>query len=211
MKRASTPPAHFDALYASRGDPWNLASSPYEDAKYRTTVAQLGRRRFRSGVELGCSIGVLTVRLADACDALLGVDCADQALAQARRRCAGLPHVRFANMILPEQWPDGTFDLIVLSEILYFWDALDIARAARRTVGSLEPGGLLLTVNWRGPNDGALPGDTAAEHFLGALPDDWERAESHAFDAYRIDGAWRPATPAPTTPAPTTPAPTTRA
>lgn len=197
MQRGSTPPEHFDALYSSRGDPWNLAGSPYEDAKYRTTVAQLGPRRFRRGLEVGCSIGVLTARLADACDALLGVDCAGQALAEARHRCAALPHVRFARLILPEQWPEGVFDLIVLSEILYFWDATDIALAARRTIASLAEGGLVLTVNWRGPNDGALPGDTAAEHFLRGLPRDWESAQSLAFDAYRIDGAWRPCGSAP--------------
>jgi SAM-dependent methyltransferase len=189
--RPSATPAHFDALYAAHPDPWNLATSPYEAGKYAATIGTLGERRFAAGLEVGCAIGVLTEKLAARCATLLAIDCADAALAAARNRCAGLHHVRFERRTLPGQWPRGQFDLIVLSEILYFWNQADLACAARCTGSGLLPGGLVLLVNWLGPNDGALPGDAAATLFLAGLPASWRRSESIRHAHYRIDVAER--------------------
>ena len=65
---------HFRRLYARSADPWGFRTSGYEQEKYRRTIATLGERRFRSGFEPGCSIGVLTRMLATRCDALLAAD-----------------------------------------------------------------------------------------------------------------------------------------
>ena len=53
-------PAFFDALDDRDPDPWNFASSPYEAAK---DDYDRGARRapVLTGLEVGCSIGVLTV------------------------------------------------------------------------------------------------------------------------------------------------------
>ena len=141
---------YFDALYARDPDPWGFRIRPYEAAKYDDTVAALEGRRFRRGVEIGCSIGELTGRLGPACDALLGVDIAEAALAQARRRNADAPHIQFARMTIPAQVPPGRFDLIVLSEVLYYFSVEDLARVARWVCGVLEPGGAALLVHWLG-------------------------------------------------------------
>jgi SAM-dependent methyltransferase len=149
-------------------------------------------RRFASALEIGCSIGVLTARLAPHCDRILAVDCAQTALASAGQRLGTSGSVQFARMVLPGEWPAGWFDLVMLSEILYFWDERDIALAARRVARCLLPGGLALVVNWRGPNDGPLPGDAAASRFMAALPQSWQRAAPTLQQAYRIDLAERP-------------------
>ena len=60
---------HFRRLYARSADPWGFRTSGYEQEKYRRTIAALGERRFRSGFEPGCSIGVLTRMLATRCGA----------------------------------------------------------------------------------------------------------------------------------------------
>ena len=59
-------PAYFDQLYAVDDDPWQLATSDYEQAKYARTLAALPRSRYGSALEVGCSIGVLTTQLAGA-------------------------------------------------------------------------------------------------------------------------------------------------
>lgn len=158
-------PETFDRIYAADPDPWKFTTSRYEREKYAATLAALGDRHFAAAFEVGCSIGVFTRSLARRCDTLLAVDVAEAALAEARRRCAGLPDVRIQRRQVPGEWPDGAFDLIVLSEVLYFLGAADIVRSARLVAASLRPGGLALLVNWTGPTDTPCTGDQAAELF----------------------------------------------
>lgn len=160
--------SHFQRLYDASPDPWGFCSSAYEAEKYDRTIAALGDRRFRSGFEPGCSIGVLTRRLADQCERLLAVDIVATPLAAARAACADRPGVRFAVMDISSAWPAERFDLIVLSEVLYFLSPEAIASVAWRTAGSLLPGGLAVLVNWLGHGDDPVSGDTAARLFIAA-------------------------------------------
>ena len=66
------------------------------------------------------------------------------------------------------EWPEGSFDLILLSEVLYFLSAADIAATAGLVRRSLLPGGVVLLVNWIGNPVPPQPGDEAAEAFLAA-------------------------------------------
>jgi SAM-dependent methyltransferase len=158
--------AFFDALYVANPDPWDFRSSPYERAKYAATVAALADRRYRAGLEVGCSIGELSAYLATLCDSFLGLDIAEQPLQAARARCIALPSARFACRALPADWPDGRFDLIVLSEVLYFLTDADIRQMATLTHASLLPGGRVILVNWLGAEETPQPGDIAAETFI---------------------------------------------
>lgn len=162
-------PAYFDAVYASDPDPWKFASSAYERDKYAVTLAALPRPRYARALEIGCSIGVLTRELARRCDAILAVDVAQAPLTQARRRCADLPNVRFEQMFVPEQWPEGTFDLVVLSEVVYYLHAEDVTRLASRVDRSLTPGGAAVLVHWTEATDYPLTGDQAADLFIDAM------------------------------------------
>lgn len=177
--------AYFDALYAREDDPWCFATSPYEQAKYAATLQVLATERFGSGFEVGCSIGVLTRLLANRCTRLLAVDVAEVALAQARRRCADLKHVEFQRLQVPDEWPQQTFDLIVLSEVLYYLSPHDVARTARCTRDSLRAHGTVLLVHYVLPTDYPCSGDTAAEIFIGeaGLAVSLQRREA----AYRLD------------------------
>ncbi len=69
----SLPPRYFDDLYAHDPDPWQFETSAYEAAKYDATLDALPIERFASALEVGCSIGVLTARLAPRCDELLAI------------------------------------------------------------------------------------------------------------------------------------------
>ncbi len=180
-------PDTFDRIYAADPDPWRFTTSRYEQEKYAATLAALGARRFSAALEIGCSIGVLTRLLARRCDTLLAVDVAHAALAAACHRCAGLPGVRIERRQIPRDWPGGGFDLIVLSEVLYFLSTDDIACSARRAAASLLPGGLVLLVNWTGPTDTPCTGDEAADLFASATAPVLRPIRRVAASTYRLD------------------------
>ena len=166
-RRAETIPAsYFDALYTENPDPWNFASSPYERQKYDATLAALPRDLYEHAFEVGCSIGILTRRLAHRCRRLLAVDASETPLREARRICADRPNVTFEHRFIPQEWPDETFDLIVLSEVIYYLTAPLVAAAATRVCASLAPQGDIVLVHWIGETDYPLSGDEATEQFI---------------------------------------------
>jgi SAM-dependent methyltransferase len=173
----STPASYFDAMYQGADDPWHLAERWYEQRKYDLTVASLPLPRYRRAFEPACSVGELTRRLATRCDALLACDRVASAVRTARQRTAGLPQVTVRHLVLPDQWPEGTFDLVVLSEVLYYFDGPALDRLIGRAVAALEPGGTLATVHWNHPvpdhlSTGAAIADRLAEEpGLGLLAD----------------------------------------
>jgi SAM-dependent methyltransferase len=144
-------PGYFRERYAASSDPYGLAERWYETRKYALTVALLPRERYGTAFEPGCSIGVLTAQLAPRCDHLLACDAAPEAVASARARTAGLPGVQVERRVIPREWPPRSFDLVILSELLYYFDDADLGQVLGLGIGSLRPGGQLLAVHWRHP------------------------------------------------------------
>ena len=183
----SIAPAWFDDQYARDRDPWKFATSPYEQQKYAATLAALPPdRRFARAFEVGCSIGVFTQLLAPRCDELLACDVSEMALAAARHRCAS-PHIQIERRRIPEQWPAGSFDLLVFSEVLYYLDPTDLTATAARARDAMAPGALALLVHYLGETDYPLSGDEAADQFLAALGEPVTRRQRTPL--YRIDTA----------------------
>jgi predicted TPR repeat methyltransferase len=137
--------AFFDEIYAGDPDPWKFETSSYERAKYDATIEALQDQRFANGLEIGCSIGVLTERLATRIDELLAIDVAAAALDRARARA--LPGVAFELREVPEDFPDGAYDLVVVSEVLYSLDAPAFDATCDAIERTLD--GTLLAVHWR--------------------------------------------------------------
>lgn len=164
----SLPPTYFDEVYRANTDPWNFETSPYEQAKYADTIAALRPEPYTSGFEVGCSLGVLTQQLAPKCQKLLAIDVAEAPLVRARQRCAHLPQVEFQRMLLPEEFPDGRrFDLVVLSEVGYYWAMPDLQQTSAKLLEALLPGGHLLLVHWTpAVHDYPLTGDEVHDFFL---------------------------------------------
>jgi len=152
----------FDDFYREQGeDPWGFTDRWYEQRKRAVTLASLPRPHFRRALEVGCSIGVLTSDLAPRCDALLALDVAGAAVALARERTRALPSVRVEQMAVPAQWPAGTFDLVVLSEVGYYLSLDELTSLCDRSLGSLSPDGVLVACHWRHPvEEYPLRGDT---------------------------------------------------
>ncbi len=145
---------YFDQLFADNDDPWAFRQRWYERRKRALTLALLTRPRYGSIFEPGCANGELSAELAPRCDRLLSCDTASAAVDLARGRLLGFAHAEVQQSRLPEQWPAGQFDLIVLSELCYYLDADDLARLIERALASLTDEGQVLACHWRPPIDG---------------------------------------------------------
>jgi LmbE family N-acetylglucosaminyl deacetylase len=144
----------FDDFYQGKEDPWGFETRWYEIRKRSLTLASLPRPLFASGLEVGCSIGVLTAELAGRCAQLIATDIAEQPLERARVRLIEQSHVRVTQANTPAEWPEGTFDLVVLSEVAYYWSKEDLQRVIARIDGCLTDDGVVVACHWRHPVDG---------------------------------------------------------
>ncbi len=140
----------FETMYRSDHDPWSFASSPYEQRKYALTALSLPRSRYERAFEPGSSIGALSEKLAGRVDSLITLEASDTATAAARQRLRSLANVDIRHGTIPENWPEGTFDLIVLSEIGYYWDAQGLTVVAEQVEQTLHPTGHVIGVHWLG-------------------------------------------------------------
>jgi len=190
--RADTSPAFFERIYRSAPDPWNFERSPYETDRYACMLDALDGRYFDRAYEPGCSIGVFTERLAPFCRELVACDASATAVERARERVRRFPQVSVARAALPDELSEGAFDLIVLAEIGYYFEAPVLQRLVRELADRLRPGGIVLGCHWLGQSaDHVLHG--AQVHALidesGLVPDARRPVSG---DGYQLD-IWRPA------------------
>ena len=180
----------FESKYQADSDPWRFADSPYERNRYAEIVNALSGHRFHRAFEPGCSIGALTELLAPVCDTVLAFDISPTAAARAQARCARFPGVTVRVGSLPADIPDGRFDLIVFSEIGYYFDRTTLVSLVTNLLTRLQPGGTLLAAHWLGSSpDHILSGDDVHECLSKALgPPPAET--SQCFEGFRLD-VWR--------------------
>ncbi len=156
----------FEDLYAASPDPWKFRTSSYEQRKYAITIASLPRNDetgcavYKRCFEPGCSVGALTERLAGVSEKVVALDASTTAVARAVRRLEHLSHVDIGMGAIPEAIPDGRFDLVVFSELGYYWDEPALIEIVDRVWNLVESGGDLIAVHWRGHSpDHLLSGD----------------------------------------------------
>jgi len=168
MKPGSTlPVGYFDDVYHNNEDPWDFEKSEYERRKFQATIDVLTRNNYANAFEIGCSIGVLTEKLAFKCTKLLAVDISNSPIENARKRLMNYPNVSFQKMIVPEEFPDGMFDLIIMSEVGYYLSMPDLEKARDLILQHLSPGGQLVLVHWTPVvHDYPLTGDQVHDFFL---------------------------------------------
>jgi SAM-dependent methyltransferase len=144
-----TPASYFDERWASSPDPWDHAGRWYETRKYDLTVAALPAERYQHALEPACGIGLLTVRLARRADLVTASDRSERAVAETRRRCGGAPNVTVAVADVRDGPTGAAYDLAVLGEVLYYFDAGTTVDVLRRWYHGCRPGGHLVLVHYR--------------------------------------------------------------
>lgn len=186
MTEDSSSQAFFESKYRAAADPWEFASSRYESGRYNATMLALRDRRFARAFEPGCSIGVLTRRLAKICDRVEAMDISPTAVHRARDRCRSHRNVTVSQGALPETMPGGHFDLIVFSEIGYYFDPPTLRGITVRLVERLKRGGVFLAVHWLGRSaDHRLTGDQV--HRLFSAIRGLQPIESQRHSGFRLD------------------------
>ena len=150
MNHSTTSRAFFEEKYKGSEDPWRFASSSYELGRYDAIINALSFRRYRRAFEPACSIGVLTERFTIICDLVDATDLSSTAVEQAIHRCRLLPNVIIKQGALPADVPAGTFDLIVFSEIGYYFKKPQLRSLIDQLMGSLESEGIFLAAHWLG-------------------------------------------------------------
>lgn len=156
----------FDAMFEDGDDPWS-SDSWYERRKRALTLAVLARERYQRVLDLGCSTGVLSRALADRSDHVVAVDGSRPALEVARRDS---PHaIRWVQGRAPGavEGLDGTFDLVILSEVAYFLTPFELWLTLGAVLRRLAPGGELVLVDWRHPTE-RIPLDGPTVHTIAA-------------------------------------------
>ncbi len=153
---------YFEAIHERRADPWGFESRWYEQRKRDVTVASLPDESYATALEIGCSIGVLTEQLAGRADDLLAVDVSAAAVERARARLGDRARVEQADVLAA--FPAGAFDLVVLSEVGYYFGRDGLSRVLDSIEASLTADGVLLACHWRHPvDDYPLTGDEVHE------------------------------------------------
>ena len=125
----------------SKPDPWSY-DSEYEVAKRNHVLELLPDGPIFSALEVGCAEGHFTALVSPRVGELTAIDISERALERAKSRCAEVTNVTFVNCDIHAQLPDGPFDLILCTEVLYYlYDRYALEDFIARAVERLNPGG----------------------------------------------------------------------
>ncbi|MDJ0333802.1 PIG-L family deacetylase [Salinibacterium sp. G-O1] len=158
VEDGALPAEYFDATYQRHDDPWGLATRWYETRKRELLLASLPLQEYGTALEIGSSIGVTTEALAGRCRELLALDVSAAAVQRARERVGEAATVEVRDVT--RDFPGGEFDLVVLSEVGYYFGASGLATVLASIGAALSTHGTLVACHWRHPvADYPLTGD----------------------------------------------------
>ena len=190
--RNAQPLTHFETLYAASDDPWDVRGAWYEQRKRAILLASLAKPRYRSAFEPGCGNGEMSDALAGRCERLLACDGAASALEAAHRRVpdAAARGIRFEGRRLPADWPCAdAFDLIVLSELAYYFDRDAITAMLTNACANLTPDGELVLCHYLHDFDDRVTPTAVVHGLADALPCLYRTL--HHLDADFVLDVWR--------------------
>lgn len=150
---------HFDERYRVDPDPWGYRTRWMERRRHALMLSLLGRERYERAFEPACGSGAFTQLLARRCDELVAWDASPVAATLAAAalgddrdaRSQGVTSV--GHGVVPDEWPSGSFGLIVIADFAYYLDRYRLAYLAERVIESLEQKAEILAVHWRGSAD----------------------------------------------------------
>lgn len=140
-------PDGFEAMFRENVDPWDYAGSPFEAYKRRILLRACGARIYGRVLELACANGETTKALRPRSLRLCAVDGSSTALGEAARRTQGLSKITLRHALLPRDMPKGPFDLIVVSELLYYLKSGSMTVLLRKLKAALAPGGRIVILH----------------------------------------------------------------
>ena len=150
----------FEAKYQAQKDPWKFASSEYELQRYNHIFSSVAHKRYNIVFEAGCSIGILTEKLAKLAEHVEAFDISPTAVNLAKNHCLHLKNVSIACNSLLNARPNKHTDLLILSEIGYYFDAVEWELILKRLLNCCANDATLLACHWLGESsEHILSGD----------------------------------------------------
>lgn len=192
MTPGPTPHRYFRDRWSSGDDPWNHGARWYEGRKYDLTVAALPRPRYGCAFEPACGPGFLTARLAERAERVVALEREPEGVDSARRRCASRANVSVERGIVPADWPHERFDLVVVSEVLYYLGDHDLELTVGRLHAAAAEGADIVAVHYRRHvPDHARSGDDVHRRLRDALgePDVAHGERAFVLDVWSATGA----------------------
>lgn len=190
----------FEMLYRSTpgGDPWSFAAEAEEQARFDHLASVVGERKVGRCLEVGCSTGELTRRLVSLTRYLVALDVAPAAVETTRsvlERAGGSTGVDRSVEVragrVPEdlQEEDDDFDLIVVSEVGYYFDVDGLLELTRELHGRAAGGSRILACHWTGSSEDHRLSAHQVHTVLGGelVRLGWASGASSEFGRHRID------------------------
>ena len=126
-------------------DPWDYENNPDDLKRRAMLLSVLPEKQYRKVLDIGCGDGFVTVRLPG--EEIIGIDISANAISHASKKT--LPHIeyhRYSLFDLPELGWDQSFDLIVITGVLYPQYVGDSELLAYVIIDDLlQPGGHLVS------------------------------------------------------------------
>jgi SAM-dependent methyltransferase len=148
----------FEELW-KRGDPWEFETSEFEHRRCARLLEILSGRRYAKVLEIGCGAGTFTRLLAPIADHIVAFDISSTAIERAKAtQMDARIDFKVANMMEYDARAEGPWDLVVMSDMIYFlgwlYSFFDVGWLAMELFAATRLGGHLLLPNaYGGPED----------------------------------------------------------
>lgn len=141
---------YFDEKYKNNPDPWQFASSTYELDRYEHIYKALSHKQYNLIFEAGCSIGILTKKLSTLASFVTAIDISPTAVSIANQYCSQLNNVSIHCASLTDIHLDKKTDLLILSEIGYYFFAHEWKEIVMNLLSHCAPKTTILASHWLG-------------------------------------------------------------
>jgi SAM-dependent methyltransferase len=142
----------FESLWRA-GDRWEFETSGYEHRRYDHLIGVIGDRRYSRALEIGCGAGAFSKRLIRLTDSLVALDISPTAIEAARASVPGVDF-RVANVMDFDVRADGPWDLIVVTETVYYlgwlYSYFDVGWVFSEIYAAMAANGRLLLADTQG-------------------------------------------------------------
>ncbi|MEP1834618.1 MAG: class I SAM-dependent methyltransferase [Hyphomonas sp.] len=167
MKRGAISLDDFERKFAENPDPWRTWNSRYERVKRAALGRAVGTGKYGRVLELAAGNGSNTPMLAARSLRLTSTEGTSTGVQLVRKAAGLLPRVKISQLALADRFPDMSYDLIVISEVLYYLSDQDLNGLARETARRLRPNGaLVLAHHCETFSDAARSGLNIHQEFL---------------------------------------------
>ncbi|RIJ22299.1 class I SAM-dependent methyltransferase [Henriciella barbarensis] len=170
MRRGAISLEGFEQKFEADADPWQTWNSKYEAVKRASLAKAIGPRPYGRGLEIAAGNGSNTLMIANKTRRLIATEGAPAGAALVRKASQGEPHIRVVIHDVADRLPADAFDLIVISELLYYLGSEPFEMLAREVSRTLQPGGrLVLLHHVENFSDRARPADHVHGEFTALL------------------------------------------